>query len=82
MCNESSVFHISFHHDGAWFLRNHQAAGQHKRMDFSLYDYSTSSRLWELISRSGRGQKGRLRKKLRSARTYEVSDDTSFLAFH
>lgn len=35
-----------------------------------------------LIFCSGRGQKGRLRKRLRSARTYEVSIDTSSLAFY
>ncbi len=67
------VFSLFIHYGGIWAVRFHSTAGQHEGMVYSMFVSSLSmyTCYWRL--HLGRGEKGRLRKKLRGARTYEVS---------
>jgi len=68
-----SVFYFCVHHGGIRALRVYPAAGQHKRMVYGVFAYPffLFVRVCD-INFIGRGEKGRLRKRLRGARTYEV----------
>ena len=70
----SPEFYITVHHGGIRTLCHYTTTCQHKGMDISLYVvFIMSSILNFKTPLQGRGQKGVLRKRLRSARNYQAS---------
>jgi len=73
IAKHSKVFSLFIHYGWIWAVRFHSTAGQHEGMVYSMFVSSLSlcSCYWRFDL--GRGEKGRLRKRLRGVRTYEVS---------